>query len=569
MASRAVDDDDGSPPPLLNGAGDYIDDDDILDDDFDNELGDDDGDDWDESEDCDVLCLFCEQVLAKMDSFHEHSKKEHKFNLVAFAKKLQLDSISFIKCVNYVRKNKISASELNRFNVDYSQGLPWSADDYMFPFIADDPLLMIDVEDDFEDLEGNTPEGLLDEEMESSISISSYDYTALLKRLRESESRAQTAEARLSAAAEDLSKMKIFAEDFVMNQTGDKDEFKSNSSPRPHNVFHSIRADEDSTYSSSYSHYGIHHEMLSDFPRTTGYRSAISRLDLAGKTVLDLGCGTGILSLFAARAGAKHVYAVDMSDVIYQAMDIARENGLDDKITFLKGRIEDLKLPVTKVDVIVSEWMGYFLLFESMLDSVLYARDVWLAQDGLILPDRCDISLGALGDPKLHSCYVSFWDDVYSFKMSCMKSDVLCDASVMGVSGPMIAGSMTVVKEIDIASCSSSSLDFAQDFTLLMDDKFNSIFGLVGSFDVTFGSHFSCSSPPPLSPDPVVLSTSPHATPTHWKQTVFFFPAELKISPGEAIEGRIDVSKDPKAPRSLVVKIRLEKLNQELVYYLR
>ena len=75
-------------------------------------------------------------------------------------------------------------------------------------------------------------------------------------------------------------------------------------------------------------------------------------------------------------------------------MDIARENGLDDKITFLKGRIEDLKLPVTKVDVIVSEWMGYFLLFESMLDSVLYARDVWLAQDGLILPDRCNISLG-------------------------------------------------------------------------------------------------------------------------------------------------------------------------------
>ena len=78
----------------------------------------------------------------------------------------------------------------------------------------------------------------------------------------------------------------------------------------------------------------------------------------------------------------------------HQAMDIARENGLHDKITFLKGRIEDLELPVAKVDVIVSEWMGYFLLFESMLDSVLYARDRWLQTDGLLLPDRCTISIG-------------------------------------------------------------------------------------------------------------------------------------------------------------------------------
>ena len=42
------------------------------------------------------------------------------------------------------------------------------------------------------------------------------------------------------------------------------------------------------------------------------------------KVVLDLGCGTGILSMFAAKAGAKKVIAVDQSDVIYQAMDIVR-----------------------------------------------------------------------------------------------------------------------------------------------------------------------------------------------------------------------------------------------------
>ena len=61
---------------------------------------------------------------------------------------------------------------------------------------------------------------------------------------------------------------------------------------------------------------------------------------------------------------------------------LSRENNLQDKITLIKGRIEDVDLPVTKVDIIISEWMGYFLLFESMLDSVLYARDKYMQSDG-------------------------------------------------------------------------------------------------------------------------------------------------------------------------------------------
>lgn len=47
-------------------------------------------------------------------------------------------------------------------------------------------------------------------------------------------------------------------------------------------------------------------------------------------------------------------------------------------ITVLKGKVEEIELPVARVDVIISEWMGYFLLFENMLNTVLYARDKWL-----------------------------------------------------------------------------------------------------------------------------------------------------------------------------------------------
>jgi type I protein arginine methyltransferase len=114
--------------------------------------------------------------------------------------------------------------------------------------------------------------------------------------------------------------------------------------------------------------------------RTEGYMNAIldNKNIFKDKIVLDVGCGSGILSMFAAKAGAKLVIAVDMSNIIEQAIHIARENEYQDKIVFLRGKLEEVKLPVEKVDIIISEWMGYFLLFESMLDSVLYARDKYL-----------------------------------------------------------------------------------------------------------------------------------------------------------------------------------------------
>lgn len=117
-----------------------------------------------------------------------------------------------------------------------------------------------------------------------------------------------------------------------------------------------------------------------------------------GKVVLDVGSGTGILSLFAARAGAKHVYGIECSEIVRIARQIAAANGLDDRVTFVEGKAEEITLPVEKVDIIVSEWMGYFLLYESMLDTVIYCRDKWLAEDGLMFPDKAHLYLAAIED---------------------------------------------------------------------------------------------------------------------------------------------------------------------------
>ena len=70
-------------------------------------------------------------------------------------------------------------------------------------------------------------------------------------------------------------------------------------------------------YFGSYSHFGIHEQMLKDEVRTKSYMIACmnNKEQLAGKIVLDIGCGTGILSIFAARAGAKHVYGIDNAEI--------------------------------------------------------------------------------------------------------------------------------------------------------------------------------------------------------------------------------------------------------------
>ena len=113
--------------------------------------------------------------------------------------------------------------------------------------------------------------------------------------------------------------------------------------------------------------------MLKDEVRTFSYRNSMYQNPhlFKDKVVLDVGCGTGILCMFAAKAGAKLVIGVDMSNIIDQAKVIVKDNGFEGNIVLLKGKMEEVVLPVDKVDIIVSEWMGYCLLYETMVSGTV------------------------------------------------------------------------------------------------------------------------------------------------------------------------------------------------------
>lgn len=319
-------------------------------------------------------------------------------------------------------------------------------------------------------------------------------------------------------------------------------------------------------YFDSYSHYGIHEEMLKDRVRTETYRSAILENPqlFENKVVLDVGTGTGILSMFACQAGAKHVYGVDMSDIIEKARLIVEKNGFADRITLIKGKIEEIELPISKVDIIISEWMGYFLLYESMLDSVIYARDKWLIPGGIMFPDKAVLYLAAVEDGHYKKERIDFWNDVYGFDYTPIRDVAKLEPIVDIVEGQSIVTDAAAILDIDILTCTKDHLAFHAPFclTALRNDY---VHGLVSYFECAFTQ----------MPKPIGFSTSPRACYTHWKQTLFYLDDTLSCVRGEQIQGTISCKPNMKNNRDLDISVSVSlngmysKGNQELVYYLR
>lgn len=139
-------------------------------------------------------------------------------------------------------------------------------------------------------------------------------------------------------------------------------------------------------YFQFYGYLSQQQNMMQDYVRTSTYQRAIlgNLSDFKDKIVLDVGAGSGILSFFAAQAGAKKVYAVEASNMAHHAELLVAANNLSNKIKVIAGKIEEINLP-EKVDCIVSEPMGYMLYNERMLESYLHSKK-WL-KSGMYFPN--------------------------------------------------------------------------------------------------------------------------------------------------------------------------------------
>jgi len=304
-------------------------------------------------------------------------------------------------------------------------------------------------------------------------------------------------------------------------------------------------------YFDSYAHFGIHEEMLKDEVRTMTYRNSMyhnSHL-FKNKVVLDIGCGTGILCMFAAKAGAAKVIGIECSSIIEHAERIVKANGFQDVIKLVKGKVEEIELPdgIQKVDIIISEWMGYCLFYESMLNTVLYARDKWLTENGLMFPDKASLHICAIEDREYKEDKVNWWSNVYGFDMSCIRDVALTEPLVDIVDPKQIVSSASLIKEIDIRTMKVEDLSFSSPFHLIVKRN-DYVHAFVTYFNIEFSACHK----------KVGFSTSPDSPYTHWKQTVFYFKDYLTVKKGEEIFGVFTCTPNSRNSRDLDFEVEFE-----------
>ncbi len=136
-----------------------------------------------------------------------------------------------------------------------------------------------------------------------------------------------------------------------------------------------------------------HVAMLDDVTRTSTFARAIRATVRPGDVVLDVGTGTGVLAIEAARAGARRVYAVEQRGIGEGAREVFGANGLSDRIEIIEGRSTRIELP-EKADVLVSEILGNDPMAEGIVSTYRDALQRHLKPGARVIP--CSVGLFAL-----------------------------------------------------------------------------------------------------------------------------------------------------------------------------
>lgn len=298
-----------------------------------------------------------------------------------------------------------------------------------------------------------------------------------------------------------------------------------------------MEVNEDN-YFDSYADLQIHKLMLEDTVRNKAYKQAIidNSAFIKGKTVLDVGAGTGILSVFCAQAGAAKVYAVEASDTYKLAEQVVSENGFSNIIEVIHCKVEDLVLPGDmKVDILVSEWMGFYLLHEGMLDSVIIARDKFMKEDGLMLPESATIYASPCSVPTMYSQ----WDNVEGISMASFAQNLRLSAAHKPQTTTLNINDVIAVPEtvfwFDLRSITLSELDSISLKHVFVANKSGLCQGVA--------LWFTCTFPSSGTSEPVILSTDPDDPPTHWKQTIIVLPNEMEVEKEEPIALNINLTR--------------------------
>ena len=273
-----------------------------------------------------------------------------------------------------------------------------------------------------------------------------------------------------------------------------------------------------------YAHTDIHRRMLLDDVRNQAYLKALKATIKPGDVVLDFGAGTGILSLFAAQAGARRVYAVERSAMAGVMKRIITASGEAERVQVIEGEMQSVTLP-EKVDCIVSEWLGTFGVDENLLPPMLMARDRWLKPGGAMLPQTVTAMMVPVWSRELNEKLDFFRSRPYGLDLSLLAEATLDELAwpetPLGPADFVSKPQPMWKTDVYIDTVEQARLPFRASlrFTASRAGKVNA---LVAWFTADFGHG-------------IMLSNAPDQPATHWKQYLIPLHHSTEIDPGTEI----------------------------------
>lgn len=278
--------------------------------------------------------------------------------------------------------------------------------------------------------------------------------------------------------------------------------------------------------------------MLNDRVRTEAFLRAIRSTVRPGDVVLDLGTGTGVLAIEAAKAGGR-VYAMEMTSMADVAEQMYRANGVQDRITLLRGMSTGLELP-EKADVLVTEIIGDGPLDERVLECVADARRRLLKPDARIIPQELSVYLMALSVPddlKDHHIFstsnIARWSGAYGIDFSaaaqaCEEHDLLgVRISTADFLRCKPVSSLALVRHFDLRAVSEVAV---QEMVRIPMNTSGMLDGFVCSFDLTVSAQERISTVYPGC-GPLTVDAA-----NAWR-----IPVWLCLCPGEVKAGQSDM----------------------------
>ena len=283
-----------------------------------------------------------------------------------------------------------------------------------------------------------------------------------------------------------------------------------------------------------------HHHMLSDELRVDAYRAAIERY-CDGRRVLEIGCGTGVLSLFAARAGALSVDAIEESTIAEAAAELFAANSFGGRITLHRGNSRDVRLD-QRPEVLIHELFGTDPFEENLLPALADARERLLAPDARFLPARLEVACvgidsaaSGLKDPGKIRAEAGGYAERFGLDMGpwferLAKIEPQNLRSISRDTKFQILSAECPLVSIDFAADSLAAPVLPQEPHLLIEAP-----GRLGALVVFFRARFD---------DEIAISTAPDAPATHWGYDIRILPAAREVHPDDRLALAVELTGD-------------------------